>query len=71
MSGTAPSERTGSAETAGGYGPLEALARNKVNVKNVLTAWPDMLRVARSLGGLPRPSTGTGWRTSSAHSAWS
>lgn len=34
------------AETAGGYGPLEALARNKVNVKKVLTAWPDMLRVA-------------------------
>lgn len=37
------------AETAGGYGPLEALARNKVNVKKVLTAWPDMLRVAGSL----------------------
>ncbi len=37
------------AETAGGYGPLESLARNKVNVKKVLTAWPDMLRVAGSL----------------------
>ncbi|WP_267242265.1 Tn3 family transposase [Streptomyces sp. PR69] len=36
-------------EPAGGYGPLEALARNKVNVKKVLTAWPDMLRVAGSL----------------------
>jgi TnpA family transposase len=37
------------AETADGYGPLEALARNKVNVKKVLTAWPDMLLVAGSL----------------------
>ncbi|MER6917054.1 Tn3 family transposase [Streptomyces sp. NPDC000594] len=37
------------AEAAGGYGPLEALARNKVNVRKVLTAWPDMLRVAGSL----------------------
>ena len=37
------------AEMSGGYGPLEALARNKVNVKKVLTAWPDMLRVAGSL----------------------
>ncbi|MEV8547009.1 Tn3 family transposase [Streptomyces sp. NPDC051572] len=37
------------AEVAGGYGPLEALARNRVNVKKVLTAWPDMLRVAGSL----------------------
>lgn len=36
-------------ETAGRYGRLEALARNKVNVKKVLTAWPDMLRVAGSL----------------------
>jgi TnpA family transposase len=37
------------AEVAGGYGPLEALARNRVNVKKVITAWPDMLRVAGSL----------------------
>lgn len=37
------------AETAGGYGPLEVLARNKVNVKKIPTAWPDMLRVAGSL----------------------
>lgn len=37
------------AEVAGGYGPLEAIARNKVNVKKVITHWPDMLRVAGSL----------------------
>ncbi|WSN44096.1 Tn3 family transposase [Streptomyces sp. NBC_01334] len=37
------------AETAGEYGPLEAIARNKVNVKKVITHWPDMLRVAGSL----------------------
>ncbi|MGB8946635.1 MAG: Tn3 family transposase [Streptomyces sp.] len=37
------------AESAGGYGPLEAIARNKVNVKKVITHWPDMLRVAGSL----------------------
>ncbi|MFE0133858.1 Tn3 family transposase [Streptomyces sp. NPDC059037] len=37
------------AETAGGYGPLEEIARNKVNVKKVITHWPDMLRVAGSL----------------------
>lgn len=37
------------AEAAGGYGPLEAIARNKVNVKKVITHWPDMLRVAGSL----------------------
>ncbi|MFD0271350.1 Tn3 family transposase [Streptomyces sp. NPDC127106] len=37
------------AEPVSGYGPLEALARNKVSVKKVLTAWPDMLRVAGSL----------------------
>ncbi len=81
------------AETAGGYGPLEAPARNKVKVKKVLTAWPDMLRVAGSLvtnqvraydllrmigrdicHARRAPSTrrtGTGRRTSSAHSAWS
>ncbi|WP_442814130.1 Tn3 family transposase [Streptomyces sp. NBC_00151] len=44
------------AEAAGGYGPLEAPARNRVNVKKVITAWPDMLRVAgflvtRSMSG--------------------
>jgi Tn3 transposase DDE domain-containing protein len=33
------------AEPTGGCGPLEALARNKVNVKKAITAWPDMLRV--------------------------
>ncbi|WUX47945.1 transposase [Streptomyces sp. NBC_01435] len=37
------------AETVRGYGPLEAIARNKVKAKNVLTAWPGMLRVAGSL----------------------
>jgi hypothetical protein len=37
------------AEAAGGYGRLEAPARNKVNAKKVLTAWPDILRVAGSL----------------------
>jgi TnpA family transposase len=33
----------------GGYGPLEPLARNKVNLGKVATHWPDMLRVAGSL----------------------
>ncbi|MFB6717087.1 MULTISPECIES: Tn3 family transposase [unclassified Streptomyces] len=33
----------------GGYGPLEPLARNKVNLGKVVTHWPDMLRVAGSL----------------------
>lgn len=33
----------------GGYGPLEALARNRVNLTKVTTHWPDMLRVAGSL----------------------
>jgi TnpA family transposase len=31
------------------YGVLEAIARNKVNTKKVITQWPDMLRVAGSL----------------------
>ncbi|MEV4116120.1 Tn3 family transposase [Nonomuraea sp. NPDC049695] len=31
------------------YGPLEALARNKVNLTRITTWWPDMLRVAGSL----------------------
>ncbi|MGW3368511.1 Tn3 family transposase [Streptosporangium canum] len=35
--------------TTGVYGVLEAIARNKVNTKKVLTQWPDMLRVAGSL----------------------
>ncbi|MGJ5895784.1 Tn3 family transposase [Streptomyces sp. V2] len=34
---------------AAGYGPLEAIARNKVNLKRIATHWPDMLRVAGSL----------------------
>ncbi|MCQ4083913.1 Tn3 family transposase [Streptomyces sp. RB6PN25] len=33
----------------GGYGPLEPLARNRVNLGKVVTHWPDMLRVAGSL----------------------
>jgi TnpA family transposase len=33
----------------GGYGPLEPLACNKVNLNKVITHWPDMLRVAGSL----------------------
>lgn len=33
----------------GEYGPLEDLARNKVNLTKVTTHWPDMLRVAGSL----------------------
>ncbi|MDQ0717872.1 TnpA family transposase [Streptomyces luteogriseus] len=36
------------AET-GEYGPLEDLARSKVNLTKVTTHWPDMLRVAGSL----------------------
>ncbi|WSQ82565.1 Tn3 family transposase (plasmid) [Streptomyces sp. NBC_01213] len=31
------------------YGPLEPLARNRVNLNKVITHWPDMLRVAGSL----------------------
>lgn len=31
------------------YGPLEAIARNKVNLGRIVTWWPDMLRVAGSL----------------------
>jgi TnpA family transposase len=33
----------------GSYGPLELVARNKVNLTKVVTHWPDMLRVAGSL----------------------
>lgn len=33
----------------GGYGPLEPLACNKVNLNKVITHWPDMLRVVGSL----------------------
>jgi TnpA family transposase len=31
------------------YGAVEALARNKINLKKIITWWPDMLRVAGSL----------------------
>lgn len=34
---------------ADGYGPLEAVACNKVNLRRIETHWPDMLRVAGSL----------------------
>ncbi|WUP38638.1 transposase [Streptomyces europaeiscabiei] len=37
------------ADLVGGYGPLESIARNRGNVKKVITYWPDMLRVASSL----------------------
>jgi len=33
----------------GTYGPLEALARNKVNLNKIIQHWEDMLRVAGSL----------------------
>ncbi|MFF4795559.1 Tn3 family transposase [Streptomyces sp. NPDC001276] len=33
----------------GGYGPLEPLACNKVNLNKVITHWPDILRVVGSL----------------------
>jgi TnpA family transposase len=36
-------------ELPGGYGPLNAIARGKVNLDRVRTHWPDMLRVAGSL----------------------
>lgn len=36
-------------EPAGDYGALNAIARNKVNLKKIIRHWPDMLRVAGSL----------------------
>jgi TnpA family transposase len=36
-------------QPAGDYGPLNAIACNKVNVDRIVTHWPDMLRVAVSL----------------------
>ena len=36
-------------DPAGDYGPLNAIARNKVNLSKVVQRWPDMLRVAGSL----------------------
>jgi TnpA family transposase len=36
-------------QPAGDYGPLNAIARNKVNLDRIVTHWPDMLRVAGSL----------------------
>lgn len=42
MPGATPQDRAD-------YGPLEAIARQKVNLGKVITWWPDMLRVAGSL----------------------
>jgi TnpA family transposase len=36
-------------QAIGGYGPLEPIARNTVNVAKIAAQWPDMLRVAGSL----------------------
>lgn len=36
-------------EAVADYGPLNAIARNKVNLDKVITQWPDMLRVTGSL----------------------
>lgn len=36
-------------QAIGGYGPLEPIARNTVNVAKIATEWPDPLRVAGSL----------------------
>lgn len=33
----------------GAYGAVEDLARNRVNLNQVITHWPDMLKVAGSL----------------------
>jgi hypothetical protein len=30
----------------GDYGPLNAIARNRVNLERIVTHWPDMPRVA-------------------------
>jgi TnpA family transposase len=32
-------------QAIGGYGPLEAIARNTINTAKIATQWPDMLRV--------------------------
>ncbi|MGH3436071.1 MAG: Tn3 family transposase [Sciscionella sp.] len=37
------------ARKAADYGPLNAIARNKINLERVIKQWPDMLRVAGSL----------------------
>jgi Tn3 transposase DDE domain len=31
------------------YGPLEPIARNRINLAKIENQWPDMLRVAGSL----------------------
>jgi TnpA family transposase len=42
-------DRSPEQQAIGGYGPLEPIARNTVNVAKIATQWPDMLRVAGSL----------------------
>ncbi len=49
-SGDAPSGEGSGEETASGYGPLEAIARNKINRTKIQTQWSDMVRVAGSPG---------------------
>lgn len=40
---------TAASDPRGDYGPLNAIARNRVNVGKIAAHWPDMLRVAGSL----------------------
>jgi TnpA family transposase len=40
---------TAASDPRGDYGPLNAIARNRVNVSKIAAHWPDMLRVAGSL----------------------
>jgi TnpA family transposase len=40
---------TAAGDPRGDYGPLNAIARNRVNVAKIAAHWPDMLRVAGSL----------------------
>jgi TnpA family transposase len=41
--------RAGWPDPGGDYGPLNAIARNRVNLAKIVEVWPDMLRVAGSL----------------------
>lgn len=65
----------------GDYGPLNAIARNKVNLSRIGTHWPDMLRIAGSLvtsrsgrmtccgcspATAPRPHWGRPWPSTGA-----
>jgi len=42
-------ELSGEQAAIDGYGPLEPIARNNINLTKIATQWPDMLRVAGSL----------------------